>query len=131
MIQNAIILSGPTIAISGGTNRTLSQAGPALPNGVHVIDTSIADFRLQPTFDFVSRQPVLQKDGSYVKSRRSVHITRPKLLAAGKYEPCSADVIIKGHPEMTVAELLAFKHDIVQAVLDAEFDLFWQQGTTA
>lgn len=131
MIQNAIILAGPAVAITGGTNRTLSQAGPALPTGVHVIDTSIVDFRLQPTFDFVSRQPILQKDGTYVKSRRSVHIVRPKLLASGKYEPIAGDVVIKGHPEMTAAELLAMKIDLCQAIMDAEFDLFWSQGTTA
>lgn len=132
MIQNAIIVSDAcTVSVTGGTNRTLSQAGPVLANGVHVIDTSITDFRVQPTFDFVSRQPVLNSDGTYVKSRRSCHIVRPKLLASGKYETNSGDVIMKMHPESTAAEFAAMKKDLIQAIIDSDFDNFWQLGTTA
>lgn len=131
MIQNAIIKAGATYSLTGGTDRTLSQAGPMLGNVVHVVDTSVTDFRLQPTFDFRTRQPVLQKDGTYQKWRRDVHVVRPKLLASGLYEPISGDVIIKGHPEMTDAEILAMKLDLCQVIMDTDFDLFWKLGTNS
>lgn len=131
MIQNGIIKAGATYGLTGGTDRTLVQTGPQLGATVHVVDTSVSDFRLQPTFDFRTRQPVLQKDGTYVKWRRDVHVVRPKLLASGVYEPISGDVIMKGHPEMTDSEILAMKLDLCQAIMDSDFDLFWKLGTTA
>lgn len=130
-ISTSSILNGPTIAISGGTAKTLTLTETKKNGAVVCVDTSITDPRIVPKYTYESAQHQMLSDGSFTKARRQVQVTRPKILTSGKIDFPTGEVMMKLHPEMSDAEILSMKQDMVQLILDPEYDNFWKFGTKA
>lgn len=128
-VLNASLLATPTYSISGGTAKAYSQTTTNRKNVTKIIDTTVTDPRLTPSIEIEVKQHVLRADNTFEKSKKSVHCVRPKLLADGRFDfPCG-DIIMKLHPEMSDAEILALKLDMVQCIMDSDFDTMWKLGT--
>lgn len=104
-IRNGSILTGATIAATGGTASTLKSTGLDVPGGVQVTDFSVADMRLRPTITFKSRPATLQRDGSWSKQKVDYTIRMPKVLADLSVTVNYASGTISVHPESTDAEI--------------------------
>lgn len=130
-ISTSSILNGPTISISGGTAKTLALTETKKNGAVVCVDTSVTDPRLVPKYTYESAMHQMLADGSFTKARRQVQVTRPKQLASGKIDFPTGEVMMKLHPEMSDAEILALKCDLIQQIWDSEYDNFWKFGSKA
>lgn len=128
-VRNATILTGATLAATGGTSSTLSVTGVTVPNGVQIADFSVADFRIRPVVTVRSRVPALLKDGTWSKSKQQVSITIPKILANGSTTFPVRRIEIEDHPEMTDAEVTKLNQWAAQILFDADFTNFVKQGS--
>lgn len=131
-INNATILEGCTIAATGGTSKTLEITNARIPGGVQVADFSVSDFRIRPTYTFRSRPAAPLKVGiGFSKSKNTVSITRPKLLANGTYAYPVRRIEIEDHPEMSLAESQALTLLAAQILIDTDFAKFRENGSLA
>jgi hypothetical protein len=129
-VQNGAILKGATITPSGGTSVTYSADGQTVPNGVHLIDASTADYRVRPNVTLKCKLPSVDNMGVYSKDRKSCLLVIPKMLASGKVVFNLVRVEREIHPESTAAEALEFNTQAAQFLTDADYSSFWSAGST-
>lgn len=129
-VQNATILAGPTISVTGGTAKAFTPSSQKVINGINIVDTTATDYRTRPNVSLRATEASYDKAGVCVaKAIRKVTATRPKLLASGAIEfPC-VEITLKIHPETTDAELLAITEMGVQILTDADFENFRKYGS--
>jgi len=127
-IKNGTILSGATISATGGTSSTLTSDGQTVQNGVHVIDASVTDFRVQPHITFKNRPAKVGSDGKWGKFKRENVLTIPKILADTSQGFPNIRVTLEGFPEMTQAEIIKLIDWQAQLFTDADFRSFWLSG---
>lgn len=80
------IFAATGISVSGGTAHTFKKDALQVNNGVHVYDSSEANFKIRSHATFKARQPILRSDGSYTKGNRTFNITIPVENANGVIE---------------------------------------------
>lgn len=127
-IRNATILTGATIAATGGTSSTLKATGAVIAGGIQVVDASITDIRLRPTITFKARPASLQRDGSYSKQKVDYTIRMPKLLADGTVGLNLSSGTLSVHPESTTAEIVKLCTWSSQIYFDTDFTDFVQSA---
>lgn len=131
-LNGATLLTGTTLGTTGGTAKTFSSNGLTVKNGIQLIDSSVTDFRIRPVMTVKVAQPVLDKaTGKWLKGKKEISLTVPKLLSDGTQEFPNITVILKDHPECTAAEILLLLHYMAQALFDADFASFWTTGSVA
>lgn len=131
-INGSTIMMGATGGtITGGTSATFSQDGVEVKNGIHVADSSEADFTIRPNATFRNRNPELLPDGSYSKAKRSISYVKPKKLTSGSVVFNVARIELEMHPEMSVTEVANLRYEAAQMLLDADFTNFITLGTLA
>ena len=131
-IANLSLLSSPTLSASGGTAYPFAPSGRTVQNGFHLIDTSVADIRLQPSIYFNQRFPSKQKDGSWSLYKQNIVITIPKLLADGvTVKPQRFRIERETVAEATAAEKLALVQLGAQLCFDSDVTAFWASGSVA
>lgn len=80
-LNGLVIKHGVTsMTVVGGTDKTYTQDGMPIVNGIHVSDGSTADFRLRPHMSFKYRPPKKLSDGSWTRERWAWTITIPELI---------------------------------------------------
>lgn len=129
-VQNAVILAGPTIAVSGGTSKAFTPSSQKVINGINIVDTTATDYRTRPNVSLRATEAVYDKSGVCVaKAIRKATVTRPKLLASGSIDfPC-VEIAFKVHPETTDAELLQLIEMGVQVFTSTHFENFRKFGS--
>lgn len=129
-VQTATIIDGATASFTGGTSRTYTPSAQKVNNGINIVDTSAADYRIRTNLSLRGVEPVTDKSGVVVtKGQRVVTVTSPKILASGSIDfPC-VEVKFKFHPEQSAAEKLELRKKAAQALLDTDFDNFWEYGS--
>lgn len=131
-LNGATLLAGPSISITGGTVKTFTSNGLTVKNGIQIIDASVTDFRIRPVMTVKVTQPVLDKvTGKWLKGKKEISLTIPKLLADGSQEFPNITVILKDHPENSAAEIQALREFALQTLNDADFASFWAAGSVA
>lgn len=129
-VQNATILAGPTISVSGGTAKSFTPSSQKVINGINIVDTTATDYRTRPNVSLRATEAQYDKNGVCIaKAVRRATATRPKLLASGAVDfPC-VEVNLKVHPETTDAEILALTEMGVALLVDPDFDNFRKFGS--
>lgn len=132
-LQSAGILKGAATigAASGGTAATLSPDALSVPNGIHVNDNSVTDFRVRPNGTFKVRFPTTDAAGETSKDKKSATYVIPKLLANGKIKFNLIRIEREIHPESTAAEALELNTIGSQLLTDSDFAAFWSAGSVA
>lgn len=129
-IENLTLLTGPTIAVSGGTTQTFAPDGSVVNRGVSVSDVAEADIRTRDVCVFKNTNGSLQNDGSWSKDRRSVKFVSPDLLPDGVTQdfPYFEITLVKS-PLHTAAKLAAMKEKAIQLISDTDLSNFWSMGS--
>jgi len=131
-IKGAVLKSGASaLTVTGGTNKTFTDDGVSVANGVHVSNAAQADFRIRENITVKVKQPTLSSTGEYSKDKKTVTIVTPTLLANGKTTFSLIRIEREIHPECTAAaafELLMLAGQVVSA---ADFASFWSGGSLA
>lgn len=131
-INNSSIAEGATMVASGGTAKTFTSTGLKVPNGIQVADASVTSVTTRPTMTFKSNPETYDsKAAVWSRSTRDISCVRPKVLASGAQEFPNIRVKAGLHPEMSTAEILALRLQAAQAIMDPEYDSYWNTGTTA
>lgn len=118
-----------TISVTGGTSKTFLPTSDAVQNGVKMIDTSVADFRVRPSVIARYTAPKLLSDGSYTKGKYSLTKTIPMILASGKTTYNLVRSEIEFHPEAAAAVLTELRQSGAILFVDADTNNFWMVGS--
>lgn len=131
-LTNCSILTGCTIAASGGTARPLSISGESIPNGIKLRDLAVTDLRVQPTLTLTTTMPTVDSTGKVTGRFKSKAVyVEPFLQADGTI---SFDVIRierSVSAERPAASVAAMNVTGAQIFSDADFTGFWASGSVA
>lgn len=130
-LVNASILTGASISASGGTAVNYTPDGQSVPNGLHLIDAAVADFRLRPQLTFKTKNPTLMPDGSYSKDRRTVVLVEPFVDSKGKTQFDLIRIEREVHPESPAAKALDLNKKGAQLLIDTDTAAFFASGSLA
>lgn len=130
-LATASILTGATIAATGGTAVTYVPDGLTIANGLHLIDSAVTDFRTQPQVTVKTKNPTLFPDGSYSKGKRSMVLVEPFVDSKGKTQFDLIRIEREVHPESTAAKALDLNKKGAQLLTDSDFLSFWASGSLA
>lgn len=127
-LKNMSIVTGATIAVTGGTAKAFVDTGVSVPGGVNVVvPATAASVRESATFRF--RPSQLLTDGSLTRKKETVSLTIPKLLASGKIVNNTLRIERDIHPESTAAESVDLNKLGAQLLVDTDTDNFWSVGS--
>lgn len=130
-INGVSLLVGCTAAsVVGGSAIVMKDDAAEIPNGIHVVDTSVATAALRPHSTFKSKA-ASYANGKVVKGKRDITHVRPKTMSDGTVSYPLCRIGFEIDPEMTAAELLELKMQAVQHIIDAELDDFYTYGTVS
>lgn len=129
-LNGAVINTGATVSATGGTGKTFTSDGQTIVNGVHLIDASVTDFRVQPSIVCKVKRPVLSSTGVYSKAKLSVTYKVPILLASGATSFEIMRIERESHPEASAASRLDLNVMGAQTMVDSDFASFWASGST-
>lgn len=128
-INGISLLDGCTAAsMTGGSAITMKDDGADVPNGIHVVDTSVTTVSLRPHSTFKSKAASVA-NGVPVKGKRDITHVRPKTRSDGTISYPLFRIGFELDAETTAAELLELKMQAVQHIIDAELDDFYSYGT--
>ena len=127
-ISTASLLTGPTIAITGGTAQTFAKDGLPVTRGFSVSDTAEADIRTRDSIVVKNTQGVMQSDGSWSKNRREAKFVSPDLLPDGTQDFPFFRIEYVGSPLHSSAKIAAMKEKAIQVLADSDFSGFWATG---
>lgn len=130
-LQNASILAGATISVTGGTAQNFTPDGQTVANGVHLIDASVADFRTRPTMTVKTTPPTVLPDGSMTKDKRVVTYVEPFINTKGVIEYDYIRIERRMSPESSAAKGTGLLVKGAQVCIDADFANMWALGSLA
>ena len=128
-VENASLLTGPTITVTGGTAQTFAIDGTVVNRGVQIADTAEADVRTRDVIVFKNVSGAMQTNGTWSKDRRSAKFVSPDLLPDGTQDFPFFEISLVKSPLWTQAKLDSMKEKAVQLLTDADFASFWQMGS--
>jgi hypothetical protein len=131
-INGMVIKSAGTNSVTGGTDVTYVADGQDVPNGVHVVNASVADFRVRGNATFKNRVPTYSQTSSkWSKDKKTVTLVLPKLLSSGEIVFNLIRIEREVHPESTAAEAAELNTQGAQLLFDADTTSFWTVGSVA
>lgn len=129
-INGITLLKGATgITVTAGIGTVFSDDGLDVKNGIHVVDTTEANFIIRKHLTFKNKGAQLLPDGTYSKGKRDFNVTAPFVLASGKTSFPVFRGTMELHPEMTAAQILELRILSCQAIMDAELDSYYSIGS--
>ena len=130
-LQNASILAGATISAAGGTAQAFVPDGVEVKNGIHLIDSSVADFRARPSLTAKTNQPTTLPNGSFSKDKRVITYAEPFVDSHGVVQYNYVKIERRVHPESSAAVAAGLMTRGAQLCFDADFTNFWALGSLA
>lgn len=127
-ISTASLLTGPTIAVSGGTAQTFARDGLPVVRGISISDVAEPDVRTRDSIVVKSTMGTLQADGTWSKNRREAKFVSPDLLADGTQDFPFFRIEYVGSPLHGSAKIAAMKEKAVQLLTDSDFAGLWTMG---
>jgi hypothetical protein len=129
-MNNSSLLFGGTVGVTGGTAKTFKIDGQKVNNGIHLVETAPADYRLADGVIATAKQSVYNNStGEFSKFARSTKLIRPVILASGKLVFRSVLVSIEDHPEISAADQLELRYDGLLLGFDSDYSDLWTIGT--
>lgn len=121
------ILSGGTIGVTGGTSKTFTETSKQVTGGKSYADLTIADFRVRPNVDVVSKLPVLN-NGVWSRGKQQCTFSVPFILASGATVFNVYRTIVEVHPEFPAALAVQLRTDGSQFSTNTAMANFWLGG---
>lgn len=131
-IKSASILSGATsVAASGGTATTMIDKGTTDKTTVILDDSS--EFALQTKMEFSVVDPAVSSGApnGYTQARAKARLLKPLLLDNGNYTTNTGQVQFSWDPETTAAERTEMRYLLAQAIVDSDYDEFYNNNSLA
>lgn len=128
-LKNLSILTGATIAATGGSAKSFVDDGVSVPNGVHIVCPATVDARVRENATFKFRPAALQSDGTYSRRKDSISYTIPQVLASGKIVNNTVRIERDIHPELPAASAADLNKQAAQLLVDTDCDNFWAVGS--
>jgi hypothetical protein len=128
-LKEMSLLTGATVAASGGSALTFAEDGVRVANGIHLIVPSDENYVTRRSATVKYRPPTFdQVTGSYSKDKKSISLTRPVQLENGRMVFCVIRVEREVHPELAASEVLELNKLAAQMLVDADAAAFWATG---
>lgn len=129
-LQNATIVDGATIAVSGGTSKTYGPTGTKIANGLQIADQSVANKSVQPFYNLAAKPPSYDKaTDSWGMDKRVINSVIPYVDAKLKQQFPGIETKVNFTQDMTAAQKNALVNMHVQALIDGDFTNFVQTGS--
>lgn len=126
--QSLTLLVGATPSFAGGTTKTFVPDGLTVAGGIHVVDSSVADFRLRPQITAKTRNPK-QVNGGYTKDMREILLVRPTLDSLGQVQFNYLRIQRALHPEYLAADAADMLVQGAQLFVDTDLTSFYSVGS--
>lgn len=127
-LQNLSILAGATASFTGGTAQSFVPDGTPVVGGIHLVDISVADFRLRPQITAKVRNPKAQ-NGGYTKDMREILYVEPSIDSLGQVQFNYIRVQRSVHPEFLAASAAGLLIKGGQFCTDADLTNFYVVGS--
>lgn len=129
-LKNMSLLTGATIAASGGSALVFADDGVTIANGVHLVVPADTDYQTRRQVTAKYRPPTLDaKTNSYGKDKKSISYSRPVVLPDGRVVFNTIRIEREVHPSTTAADCLDMNKVGAQMLTDADTDAFWATGS--
>lgn len=131
-LKTMSLLTGASLAATGGTALVFAEDGQTIQNGVHLIIPADADYQTRRSVTAKYRPPTLNaKTGAYGKDKKSICLVQPVLLTDGSVVFNTYRVECEIHPSTSAANALEFRKIGAQVCFDADTDAFWATGAVS
>lgn len=129
-LRTMSLLAGAAVTASGGTALAFSDDGVSIPNGLHMVVPSDANYQTRRQVTAKVKQPTVDpKTGVYGKDRKSISLTVPMVLIDGKVVFNVIRVEREVHPSYAAADALELNKLAAQLLTDTDTADFWAAGT--
>lgn len=129
-LKNMSLITGGTVATTGGAALTFAEDGVSIQNGLHLMVPADADYQTRRQVTAKYRPPVLDsKTNVYGKDKKSLTLTQPIVLADGKVVFNVIRIEREVHPSVTAAAALDLCVLGAQLLVDADCVAFWATGS--
>lgn len=129
-LKNMSLLTGATIAATGGSALAFADDGISITNGVHLVVPSDTDYQTRRQATFKYRPPTLDaKTNVYGKDKKSVSIVDPIVLPSGQIVFNSVRIEREVHPSYPAADCIELNKLAAQVFVDSDLDNFWAVGS--
>jgi hypothetical protein len=131
-LNGMILKKAGANSVTGGTDVTYTEDGQEVPNGTHLVDSSVTDFRTRSNIKLQNRIPTYNSlTGEYSKDKKTVTLVCPKILESGKTVYNLIRIEREVHPESTAAEAAELNIQGAQLLFDSDAANFWAVGSLA
>lgn len=127
-LKNLSILSGATVAVTGGTAKTFLDDGVSITNGLHVVCPA-SPANVRESVSFKMRPAALLADGTWQRRKDVISITFPQTLASGKSVNNTIRIERDIHPELAASTATDQLKMAAQLLVDTDLDNFWLVGS--
>lgn len=129
-LKNMSLLTGATIAPSGGAALVFADNGVTVPNGVQLIVPADADYQTRRSLTAKYRPSTIDvKTGSYGKDKKSISLAKPIVLTDGRVVFNTIRIEREMHPSVSAADCLEMNKLGAQLLVDTDTDGFWANGS--
>lgn len=129
-LKNMSLLTGATIAPSGGTALVFADNGVTVPNGVQLVVPADADYQTRRVVTVKYRPATIDvKTGAYGKDKKSMTLAKPVVLADGRVVFCTIRIEREMHPSVAAADCVEMNKLGAQMLVDADTDAYWANGS--
>jgi len=129
-LKSMSLLTGATVAATGGSALAFSDNGVSVPNGLQVVIPTDVDYQTRRTATIKYRPPTLDpKTGAYNKDKKSISFSKPIVLSTGTVVFNTIRLEREVHPSLSAAECLELNKLAAQMLVDTDLDAFWATGS--
>lgn len=129
-VKNLSILTGASVAATGGTALAFVDDGTTIPNGIHLTVPADTDYATRRQATLKVRNPKVNPVTlEYGKDKKSISIVQPQVLTSGRVVFNTLRIEREIHPDMVAADVADFNRLGAQLLVDADLDLFWTAGS--
>lgn len=128
-VKNATVLVGATTSFVGGTSRTYIETGKKVNDGVHLVQSDATSGIIAKHAYAVSKEPGTRSDGEFLLGQRSIRFVNPLLTTKGNYVYPSCEIVLRPHPESTLADIAELIQLTIQGAVDTDFTNLFNVGS--
>lgn len=129
-LKTMSLLSGATVAATGGSALAFAEDGVSIANGIHLMVPSDSDYQTRRVVTVKQKQPTLDpKTGSYGKDKKSISLALPQVLTDGRVVFNTVRIEREVHPSLAAADALELCKLGAQLLVDGDVADFWANGS--
>lgn len=129
-LKTMSLLSGATVAATGGTALNFVDDGVSIANGLRLACTSDTDYATRRQVTFKLRPSTRDtKTGNWTKDKKSITLVRPRPQTDGQVVFETFRIEREVLPSSSAADNDEFGKIAMQLILDADAAGFWANGS--